>query len=153
MPQRIDVISEIASGCLAVRVRMLGRAISAIYDRAMSHHGVTISQVNIMVMVGSHTARASTGCSPSRVGSVLKMERSTVSRNIRALIDAGWLSTDTTETDRIRSLTLTPTGRKKVESLVSEWRQAQAAVKEMLGDPGVNAVMDLSARFGMSAAV
>src|SRR6185436_4509785 len=48
----IDPIREIADECLAVRVRMLAWAVSAIYDRALSEHGLTVAQLNTLVFLG-----------------------------------------------------------------------------------------------------
>ncbi len=41
----------IAANCLAVRVRLLSRTITGIYDEALRPLGVTVGQLNILVTV------------------------------------------------------------------------------------------------------
>jgi hypothetical protein len=45
-------IKEMISDCLAVRVRLLARSVSAIYDQAVASHDVTIAQVNLLTALG-----------------------------------------------------------------------------------------------------
>ena len=48
----VDRAAEtIAGECLAVRVRMLNRTITAIYDDALRPLGLTTGQLNILVVV------------------------------------------------------------------------------------------------------
>ena len=41
-------VDEIAGNCLAVRVRLLGRAVTSLYDHALEEHGVSIAQINLL---------------------------------------------------------------------------------------------------------
>ena len=70
-------VDEIAGNCLAVRVRLLGRAVTSLYDHALEEHGVSIAQINLLAALGKIGP-----CSPARIGEVLQLERSTVSRNL-----------------------------------------------------------------------
>jgi DNA-binding MarR family transcriptional regulator len=133
-----DPVSEIAANCLLVRVRMLARAISAIYQREMRGCGLGVSQVNILVCVGKRGE-----CSPSEVGRLLQMERSTVSRNLRPLVEAGWLRAHEAEGGRIARIRLTESGREKLRLALPEWRRAQAKVRGLLGEGGVGALKSL----------
>src|SRR5262245_22309850 len=45
-----SIVDRIASGCIASRVRILNRAISAIYDDALRPSGLKVSQMNILVV-------------------------------------------------------------------------------------------------------
>jgi DNA-binding MarR family transcriptional regulator len=130
-----DPVEEIAGGCYAVRVRMLGRALTAMYDRALSDRGVSTAQLNILVFVGKVGA-----CSPSDIGKGLSMERSTVSRNIRPLLDHGWLGAEETASGRVQTLRLRPSGRKMLSSVLPAWRRAQAEAATLLGEAGCRAV-------------
>ena len=46
-----DAANLIAGQCLAVRVRLLNRTITAIYDDALRPLGLTVGQLNILVVV------------------------------------------------------------------------------------------------------
>lgn len=136
-----DPITEISEDCLAVRVRMLSRAVSALYDRALDSYGVTVSQVNILAFVG----RAGP-CSPGKIGRMLHLERSTVSRNLERMIDHAWLSVETDGSGRVREVALTASGRSKLVSVLVPWRGAQSKAAELLGSGGVDSVRGLGSR-------
>jgi DNA-binding MarR family transcriptional regulator len=139
MRESSDAIDEIARECLAMRVRMLGRAISALYDRAVDAHGVGIAQVTLLVFVGKAGP-----CPPSRICRAMHMERSTVSRNLEALIARGWLAAATTEAGRVREVSLTADGRRLIETVLPDWRLAQREAAALLGDAGVRSVRSLA---------
>ena len=70
MPPGGDAIEEISSGCLAVRVRMLGRAVTAVYERALASRELSVAQMNILVFVGKQGP-----CPPAVVGQMLSSRR------------------------------------------------------------------------------
>lgn len=121
--------------CLAVRVRLIGRAITAVYDRAVEKEGVTIAQVNLLVALGKIGP-----CSPTRLGMALQMERSTVSRNLGRLLQAGWIGALTTDGKGVKEIALTAAGRKKIVSVTPHWRKAQKVAAGILGRSGVEAL-------------
>jgi len=46
-----DFARLMASECLAVRVRRLGRVVTRVYDAALAPHGVTIAQLNLLTAI------------------------------------------------------------------------------------------------------
>lgn len=139
-----DAVDEIASSCLAVRVRLLGRAVTGVYDRALEGQGVSIAQVNLMAALGKAGP-----CSPARIGEVLQLERSTVSRNLGLLIRHGWVEAVSSDAKGVREVALTASGREKVQSVMPEWRRAQEEAALLLGAGGVKAVRALAANIGL----
>ena len=128
-------IDEIVQDCLAVRVRLIGRAVSAVYDHAVGGHGVTIAQISLMAVLGKVGP-----CPPSRLGEVLQLERSTVSRNLEILLRNGWVQADSSDAKGVREVSLTAAGRQKLASVMPAWRRAQAEASRLLGDVGVQMV-------------
>ncbi|WP_078281821.1 MarR family winged helix-turn-helix transcriptional regulator [Mycobacteroides franklinii] len=137
-------VDEIASNCLAVRVRLLGRAITGVYDRALEGHDVSIAQINLMAALGKIGP-----CSPARIGEVLQLERSTVSRNLSLLIRHGWVEAVSSDAKGVREVALTSSGGKKVETVMPEWRRAQEEAAQLLGSGGVEAVRTLATNIGL----
>lgn len=137
-------VDEIASNCLAVRVRLLGRAITGVYDRALEGHDVSIAQINLMAALGKIGP-----CSPARIGEVLQLERSTVSRNLSLLIRHGWVEAVSSDAKGVREVALTSSGGKKVETVMPEWRRAQEEAAQLLGSGGVEAVRALATNIGL----
>jgi DNA-binding MarR family transcriptional regulator len=87
--------------------------------------------------------------SPARIGEVLQLERSTVSRNLSLLMKHGWVEAVSADAKGVREVALTPAGRKKVEAVLPEWREAQKEAAELLGAGGVKAVRTLATSIGL----
>ncbi|GAA0683402.1 MarR family winged helix-turn-helix transcriptional regulator [Streptomyces malaysiensis subsp. malaysiensis] len=140
-------IDEIVGDCLAVRVRLIGRALTSLYDSALDGHGLTIAQVNLLAALGKVGP-----CPPSRLGDVLQLERSTVSRNLNLLLNHGWVEAVSADAKGMREVALTAAGRAKIESVMPEWRQAQRQAAELLGTAGVNAIQGIASGMGYAPA-
>ena len=82
-PTAAEVIAE---ECLAVRVRTLNRAVTALYDEALRPHGLRVGQLNLLVAV----ARLGTA-KPRDFCRTLQMDKTTVSRGIEVMRRNGWL--------------------------------------------------------------
>jgi DNA-binding MarR family transcriptional regulator len=134
---------EIVRDCLAVRVRLIGRAVTSIYDGALDRHGLTIAQVNLLAAIDKAGP-----CPPSRLGDVLQLERSTVSRNLNLLLNHGWIEALSSDAKGIREVALTRAGQAKIESVMPEWRQAQQQTAQLLGTTGVKAVQKIASSIG-----
>jgi DNA-binding MarR family transcriptional regulator len=131
---------EIINNCLAMRVRVVARSVSAIYEQAMASHDVTIAQVNMLTALGEIGV-----CPPGKVGEVLQLERSTVSRNLDLLIQKGLVEAVSSDAKGIREVALTAAGEEKIEAVLPDWRAAQKQAGKLLGQEGVGAVHKASA--------
>src|SRR6476469_3419941 len=93
------VAEVIAAECLAVRVRALNRAVTALYDEALRPHGLRVGQLNLLVAVARMgTAR------PGDLCRFLRMEKSTLSRDVELMSRNGWLEVDGSGDKRARPL-------------------------------------------------
>lgn len=128
----------IARECIAVRVRILSRVITKIYDEALRPLGLKTSQMNILVV----TARLVV-VRPAEICSRLKMDMSTVSRNVDRMKAAGWLKVVADEEDaRARQIRLSRKGSKLLEKASPAWEEAQIKAKELLGPAGVTSLLE-----------
>jgi DNA-binding MarR family transcriptional regulator len=60
----------------------------------------------------------------------LALDRTTMSRSVKPLIDAGWIDASTGETDgREKILKLSDRGKKKLHDATPAWSKAQAKVE------------------------
>jgi DNA-binding MarR family transcriptional regulator len=118
----------IAGECLAVRVRTLNRAVTALYDEALRPHGLRVGQLNLLAAVARMgTAR------PGDLCYLLRMEKSTLSRDVEVLRRNGWLEVDDSGGGRARPLRLTADGGALLEVVLPAWRQAQAKALALIG--------------------
>src|SRR5205807_2092201 len=80
------IIDKVASECVAVRLRMLNRVITNLYDDALRSLDLKVSQMNILVAAAKMgTAR------PIEVCEYLHLDVSTLSRNVERMKARGWL--------------------------------------------------------------
>src|SRR3954471_20796166 len=80
------MIDKVASECVGVRLRMLNRAITNVYDDALRSLDLKASQMNILV-AGAKMGRAR----PIDVCKHLHLDVSTLSRNVERMKSRGWL--------------------------------------------------------------
>ena len=122
-------IDKIAEECVAVRLRMLNRVITNIYDNALRPLDLKVSQMNILV------AAAKLGIArPLEVCEYLHLDVSTLSRNVERMKARDWLEVVPDEDGRSQPFQLTPQGRKLLEKAVPAWNEAQQHVTTVLGD-------------------
>ena len=122
-------IDEIAGECVAVRLRMLNRVITNIYDNALRPLDLKVSQMNILLAAATMgTVR------PLEVCEYLQLDVSTLSRNVDRMKARGWLEVVPDKDGRAQPFRLTPQGRKLLEQAVPAWSEAQQQVKKVLGD-------------------
>lgn len=123
------MIDKVASECVAVRLRMLNRMVTNIYDDALRSLDLKVSQMNILVAAAKMgTAR------PVDVCEHLHLDISTLSRNVERMKARGWLEVVPDEDGRSQPFRLTPHGHKLLESAVPRWNEAQRQIKQVLGD-------------------
>ena len=130
----------IAGECLAVRVRALNRAVTALYDDALRPHGLRVGQLNLLVAV----ARMGT-TRPGDLCRALRMDKSTLSRDVEVMRRNGWLEVEDSG-GRSRPLRLSPGGQALLERVAPAWRQAQAQARTLIGDDGAEAVLQIARR-------
>jgi DNA-binding MarR family transcriptional regulator len=122
------MIDKVAGECIAVRLRMLNRVITNVYDDALRPLDLKVSQMNILVAAAKMgTAR------PADVCEHLHLDVSTLSRNVERMRARGWLEVVPSEDGRSQPFRLTLPGRRLLEKAIPAWSQAQQKVKKMLG--------------------
>ncbi len=127
----------IAQECIAVRMRLLNRVVTKTYDDALRPLGIKTSQLNILVV----TARLGLA-RPAEISDRLKMDISTVSRNVDRMRAKGWIEVVDDEHDaRAHQFRLSAPGRQLLEKVKPAWEKAQAEVKKLLGGSEVAALV------------
>ena len=140
------MIDKVASECVAVRLRMLNRVITNIYDDALRALDLKVSQMNILVAAAKMgTAR------PVEVCEHLQLDVSTLSRNVERMKARGWLEVVPDEDGRSQPFRLTLQGRKLLEKAIPAWSEAQQQVKKFLGDPFVEQLNQAMKRVSKAA--
>ena len=122
-------IDTIARECIAVRMRMLNRFITNIYDEALRPLGLKVSQMNILVAAAKmEIAR------PADVCERLHLDVSTLSRNVERMKARGWFEVVPDEDGRAQPFRLTSEGRRLLHKAAPAWKKAQEKAETFLGD-------------------
>jgi DNA-binding MarR family transcriptional regulator len=115
-------------GCTNLKLRQLMRRVAQHYDAEVGKTGLKGTQYSLLSYVCK--------LGPIRPGDLareMKVDASTLSRNMRPLIDAGWLALGPGADGRSRLISATDAGRDKRQEAQRRWRVAQEGINQMLG--------------------
>lgn len=115
-------------GCTNLRLRQLVRRVDHHYDAEMAKAGLKTTQYSLLTYVLRFGPLR-----PGELADGLKLSASTLSRNLKPLVDAGWLTLSAGTDARSRMVTLTDAGRAKREEARHRWKAAQQALNAQLG--------------------
>jgi len=122
--------------CSCLRLRKLARRVTQIYDHALAPSGLSTNQFGLLAHV-----RFLENATVSRLGEKMVMDPSTVTRNLRPLVEKGWVSLEVSQTDRRqREASLTDEGLRVLRAAVPYWRAAQEQLEGLLGEEGTDAL-------------
>jgi DNA-binding MarR family transcriptional regulator len=136
-------VDTIAKSCIAVRMRLLNRVITNIYDDALRPLNLKVSQFNILIV----TAKLGIA-RPGRVCEILQLDTSTLSRNVERMRAHGWLEVVPERDARAQPFRLTTQGKRLIDRAVPAWEAAQRRSAELLGDEGVALLAKTSKNLG-----
>jgi DNA-binding MarR family transcriptional regulator len=123
--------------CACSQVRRLARKLSSLYDTLLSPEGLTITQYSLLVNI-ERSGQLSHAVLAEKVG----MERTTLTRNLRPLTKAKWVTAGTGEDRRQHLLQLTAVGRRKLVRSLPWWEEAQ---RQFLSQFGTKSLQELRA--------
>jgi DNA-binding MarR family transcriptional regulator len=120
--------AEVAQFCTSANLRRAARGVTRVFDAAMQPCGIKGTPFTLLVAVGM-VGRARLTPLAERLG----MDRTTLTRNLKPLVDKGFVRIAPGEDRRSRVVTLTPGGRAALEQALPLWEQAQAKIVAGLG--------------------
>lgn len=117
------------ASCACERLRRATRAVTGRYEEALAPSGLHITQLPILV------ALFVVGPVPmTPLAEALGMDRTTLTRNVKALEEQQLVTVESGEEDRRRRvLTLTPEGEEVLSRALELWAPAQAMVEKDFG--------------------
>jgi DNA-binding MarR family transcriptional regulator len=113
--------------CYCTQFRRSANALTSIYDEALRPVGLKITQLTLLRgldRLGSATY--------NEIATELSLDKTTISRNIKLLIDAGWVEVSADEDARYKLAKLSPTGARVLKEAEPHWRTAQTQVEKEL---------------------
>lgn len=115
-------------GCTNLKLRQLMRRVAQHYDAEIGKTGLKGTQYSLLSYVFK--------LGPVRPGDLareMKVDASTLTRNLKPLIAAGWLDLTAGSDGRNRLVSITGAGREKRTEAQRRWRVAQEGINQLLG--------------------
>jgi DNA-binding MarR family transcriptional regulator len=128
--------------CSCFAVRRAARAITQLYDRHLRGTGLRANQFTLLVVL----ARAGDPLPMGRLASLLGVERTTLTRNLRPLEAQRFVAMRTGDDHRVRRVALTERGRAAALAALPAWRKAQSSVGEQVDNEMLHALARLGRR-------
>ena len=122
------VAQALPQACTNFKLRQLMRRIANHYDAEMAQCGLKTTQYSLL----SHVLKLGP-IRPGDLAAEMKMDASTLTRNLRPLVDAGWVTLQAGTDARSRLVHITDAGRDKRAEAQRHWKAAQLALNETLG--------------------
>jgi len=115
-------------GCTNLKLRQLMRRVAAHYDAEVGKTGLKGTQYSLL----SYVVKLGP-VRPVDLAAEMRISPSTLTRNMRPLVDAGLIEVLPGEDARSRLVSATSVGREKRQEAQRRWRVAQEGINEMLG--------------------
>lgn len=137
------MLQEVEDTCMIARARLISRIATGIYDEAFRPFGLVSSQHTLLGAI-----RRLGMATRAEIGRANHIDRSTLTRNLKVMIDAGWIEEVPREAQgRQRPLRLSKAGEELLFASMPAWRAAQARAAEVFGSAGLNAIKSVADPF------
>ena len=127
-------------GCTNLKLRQLMRRVAQHYDAEVGKTGLKGTQYSLL----SYVVKLGP-IRPVDLAREMRIGPSTLTRNLRPLIDAGLVAQSPGADGRSRLISVTEAGREKRQEAQRKWRVAQEGINQMLGAGrvvGLHALID-----------
>ena len=116
-----------ATACLCNALRQATRAVSRLYDEELRGVGLRTTQLSLLRRLNT------TGEVRQRdLGELTSLDETTLTRNLRPLIDAGWVAFRAGDDRREKLVRLTDTGASKLHEARPAWERAQERLRSRM---------------------
>ena len=136
-------------GCTCMHLRRTTRRVTQLYDRRLAPAGITAGQFSLLGRLYGAKLQGQDALSIGALAEQHGMDPTTLNRNLKPLLSAGLVRDGLDPTDRrVRTVSLTDAGRRRLASAMPLWREAQQYVESVLGAEAtlaLNGLLDLSA--------
>jgi DNA-binding MarR family transcriptional regulator len=113
--------------CLCNALRQASRAVSRLYDEELRGVGLRTTQYSLL------SALAQAGkVRQGDLSGLTSLDETTLTRNLRPLVGAGWIAARCGDDRRERMVTITEAGTAKLAEARPAWQRAQAGMRALL---------------------
>ena len=120
-----DNVEELVCACATVR--RASRAVTQLYDSWLQAHGIEGPQFALLALLDRLGE-----CNQTAMGRRFDLDKTTLSRNLKLLMQKGWIDVATGSDARERRVRLTPAGRRRLAAARPAWQQAQDQLRSSM---------------------
>jgi DNA-binding MarR family transcriptional regulator len=113
--------------CLCGALRQASRAVSRLYDEELRGVGLRTTQYSLLSVI----ARAGQ-IRQGDLSGLTSLDETTLTRNLRPLLDARWIAIRSGDDRREKLVTITKAGTAKLAEAGPAWERAQARMRALL---------------------
>jgi len=117
------------SNCTNMNLRKATRLVTQAYDTEMQVAGIKSTQFTLLATLNAMGNPAIT-----KLAEVMVMDRTTLSRNIKPLINKGLITSGSEQDQRVRQIGLTAEGKALLSEAMPHWQQIQDTIVERMGE-------------------
>ena len=119
--------ASLSVGCTCFALRKLTRTVTRLYDQHLAAASLKTTQYSLLKSIAQGPLPV------AELAARLSTERTTLTRNLKPMIEAGWVELKPGEDSRQRIVTITAAGRDTVKAAKQAWRRAQSELERTLG--------------------
>ncbi len=125
------------SRCHCINIRRAANIMTDYYDYLLAPYHLTVNQYSLLKNI-----QRIQPCNVSTLADTVRLERTTLVRNLKPLLEAGLVEDLAPAGTRNRKLVLTDRGNECLEAADSAWQQAQADIELYLGADDLRHLLD-----------
>ncbi len=120
--------AQIATNCTCFGLRKASRALTQRYDKSLSQTGISVTQFTLL-----NAAAMARGLPISELAEILVMDRTTLSRSLKPLVDSGYILMVEGQDRRSKSVELSRKGTEVLLKAIPIWEAMQEETMQRLG--------------------
>lgn len=124
--------------CNCMNVRRASRAVTQFYDAVLKPSGLTVAQMSLLRHLDLQKSTTI-----SELAKRMRIDRTTLNRNMKPLADAGFISVNPGQDSRTREVVLMDTGKEALAKGWALWKEAQESIKRYMGEEDLAKLTEL----------
>lgn len=116
------------SSCHCLNIRRAARAVTQFYEKILEPSGLKVTQYSLLRNLESVGP-----VSISVLAKIMRIDRTTLNRNMKPLLNAGLITVNSGEDLRSKLVTFTETGQAALSKALTLWSEAQVLLEAYLG--------------------
>lgn len=132
---------KIPSPCTCLNLRRAAKAITEYYDNYLKSEGISVSQLVLLRYVDYFGSMTMT-----HLAERMRIDRTTLNRNVKPLVEQGFLEIVPGKDSRTREIRLLDEGKRKLKKSLVLWEQSQQDIRNYLGIEDVKKLTVLAAK-------